>query len=61
VDIGDLRGASWNVSISDASLSQRQGNYADGQKQNYIKGTAQKLRLDGDVNLFFHFSSLVEF
>ena len=53
--IGDLRGVSGNVSISDASLSQREGNYADGQKQKQVKGAAQKLRFDGDVNLSFHF------
>jgi hypothetical protein len=43
------------------SLRQRKGNHTDGQEQNYIKGTAQNLRLDGGVNLFFHFSSLGSF
>src|SRR5436309_1058123 len=51
----DTRSRLKRVSRADASLCQRKGNHADAQKQNYVNGATQKLRLDGDVILFFHF------
>jgi len=42
-------------------LRQREGDRADGDEQKEIKRASDKMRLDGGINLIFHFSSLVEF
>jgi hypothetical protein len=37
------------------SLSQREWDRANSQKQKQVKGASNKMRLNGGVNLFFHF------
>jgi hypothetical protein len=47
-----------NCALSSAisiSLRQREWDHADGQKQNYVKGTAKKMRFGVGVFLFVHF------
>jgi hypothetical protein len=47
--------------FADVALRQCEWDRADSDEQNQIKRASNKMRFDGGINLFFHFSSLVEF
>jgi hypothetical protein len=47
--------------MAGVALCQREWRRADAAEQNQVKRASNKMRFDGGVNLFFHFSSLVEF
>jgi hypothetical protein len=52
---------SHDVAVADVALRQGEWDRAESDEQNQIKRASDEMRFDGGVNLFFHFSSLVEF
>jgi hypothetical protein len=62
-----LRGvlcANWrthHVLVAGVTLRQRKWGRANADEEKQINRTSNKMRFSGEVSLFFHFSSLVEF
>jgi hypothetical protein len=52
-----IRGRFWlgHAALRGVSLRQREWDRANSQKQKQVKGASNKMRLNGGVNLFFHF------
>ena len=46
---------------ADVALGQREWDRADSDEQKQIECASDKMRFDRGVNLFFHFSSWLEF